>query len=246
VRQYPNYLCIFHANPDVHDDVVDKGLDPDFRPPLPTWGICQPGKRHSVDVGDHIVFVGYYEDSQRYLVKGWMRVGEKINYLDALQRFGNRPNVIIREAKLPIVSAPARWTNRHKALREETLRRYGTDSPAFLTTIECNGQAYVQLDRDDHQIDNWKCQRMFLCTETQLKACITTGACLREQDFPTLTDYIVAASGEWQDVGPRRRDWFTVAPPRLQGRSLRTPCNQHNVRGLFHEEFAWIKDKLSQ
>jgi len=125
----PNYLCVFRADQEVHDDVVDLGQDPDFRPPVPTWGVCRPPTRRSVGVGSYIVFLGFYKQDQRYLVKGWMRVGEKINYLEALRRFGNRPNVIIREAPQTKSSAPMSWTRNHKDLQKLTRDRYGTDRP---------------------------------------------------------------------------------------------------------------------
>ncbi len=225
----PNYLCVFRADQAVHDDVVDLGHDPDFRPPVPTWGICRPPTRRSVGVGSYIVFLGYYDKDQRYLVKGWMRVGEKISYLEALERFSNRPNVIIREAPQTKSSAPVLWTRKHRDLQKLTRDRYGTDRPLFLTTIHVEDQVYVQFEEDPHEIDNWKCGRMFRCQTKQLQRCIEAGECKRELEFPRLKGYVVAAEGEWQDVGSQLLDWLTVAPPRLRDKSLRTPLNQHNV-----------------
>jgi hypothetical protein len=225
---YPNYLCVFHADQEVQDDVVDIGHDPDFRPPVPTWGICRPDKRHSVEVGSYIVFLGYYKEDQRYLVKGWIRVGEKINYLEALKRFVNRPNVIIREAPQTKLSTPRSWKQKHKDLQKLTRDLYGTDKPLFLTTINFKNQVYVQFEEDPHEIDNWKCGRMFRCQTKQLQRCIEAGACKRETIFPDLTDYIIAAEGEWQDVGRQLLKWHSVAPPCLRDKSLRTPLNQHN------------------
>ncbi len=246
---YPNYLCVFRANPLVQDDVLDCGLDPDFRPPIPTWGICRPSTRRSVVPGSYVVFLGYYAKDQSYLIKGWMRVGEKISYLGALERFGYQPNVIVREltsheARQPKSFAEVRW--KRKPLQHETLRRNGTDSPQFLTTIVLKDRVYVQFDEDDHEIDNWKCQRMFLCQETQLKRCIKSGACLREPEFPHLTGYVVAAEGEWQDVGRLRLDWRAVAPPGLRDRSLRTPRSQHNALRLSDTEVIELVSVLSE
>ncbi len=240
----PNYLCVFRADQEVHDDVVDLGHDPDFRSPVPTWGICRPPTRRSVGVGSYIVFLGYYKEDQSYLVKGWMRVGEKISYLEALKRFGNRPNVIIREGPQTKSSAPMSWTRKHKDLQKLTRDRYGTDRPLFLTTINFKNQAYVQFEEDPHEIDNWKCRRMFRCQTKQLRRCIEAGVCKRETEFPDLTDYIVAAEGEWQDVGPQHLDWLTVAPTCLRDKSLRTPLNQHNVLLLSDAEVMEIVGAL--
>ncbi len=78
-----NYLCVFRADPSIVDDVVDLGFDPDFRPPVATWGICRPPTRQHVKVDSYVIFLGYYPNDRRYLVKGWLRVGKKISYLDA-------------------------------------------------------------------------------------------------------------------------------------------------------------------
>lgn len=237
-----HYLCVFHADQEIHDDVVDLGHDPDFRPPVPTWGICRPDKRHSVDVGSHIVFLGYYKENQRYLVKGWMRVGEKIKYLEALKRFGNRPNIIIRQAPQTKSSALISW--KHKDLQKLTQNLYGNDRPLFLTTINYNNRVYTQFADDPHEIDNWKCGRMFLCQTKQLQRCIEVGECKREAKFPNLTDYVVAAEGGWQDVGPHLINWDSVAPTCLRDRPLRTPHNQHNPLSLSYEEVMEVVDVL--
>src|SRR5436305_1041285 len=42
------------------------------------------------------------------------------------------------------------------------------------------------------------------------------------QSFLSLSGYIVAAEGEWQDVGRELLDWCTISPLRLRGKSLRT------------------------
>ena len=55
-----NYICVFRADPNVDDNVVDLGQDPDFSPPVPTWGICRPQVRAKwVSVGSYVVFIGY-------------------------------------------------------------------------------------------------------------------------------------------------------------------------------------------
>jgi hypothetical protein len=94
----------------------------------------------------------------------------------------------------------------------------------------------VQLPSDDHQIDNWKCQRMFLCQRSQLSACIAAQACLREQQFPSLRGYIVADAQ--CDLGADRLEWHALAPPSLAARALRTPRGQHNPIRLSDAELA--------
>jgi hypothetical protein len=177
-----------------------------------------------------------------------MRVGEKIGYLNALERFRDWPNVIVREltghqARQPKSFAAVRW--KRKALQQETLHRYGTDSRRFLTTIHHEDRVYVQFDEDSHEFDNWKCQRMFLCQETQLKRCIRAGVCLREPEFTHLTGYVVAAEDGWQDVGCLRLDWRAVAPPSLRDRSLRTR-GRHNALRLPGAEVMEIVSVLSE
>jgi len=111
--------------------------------------------------------------------------GREDQYPSALERFGDRPNVIVRELKGDEARQPKSLTVlgwKRKPLQEETLRQYGTDSPRFLTAIDLGDRVYLQFDEDSHEIDNWKCQRMFLCQESQLKRCIMAGACLRESE----------------------------------------------------------------
>jgi hypothetical protein len=239
----PNYLCVFRANPEISNNVVDLGQDPDFQPPVATWGICRPPTRQSVRIGSYVVFLGYYPRypiDHRYLVKGWIRVGEKIGYLEALERFPDRPNVIIRDnASIQSHGSISRgW--RRADLQEETERRYGTDEPDFLTKIQLNDRILVQSPCDYHEIDNWKCQRMFRCQKSRLAGCIRSGRCVREGQFPELRGYIVAAPDGWQDVGPLRLDWQEVAPDHLRSRRLRTPRGQHNALRLSDDDVEAI------
>jgi hypothetical protein len=234
----PHYLCVFRAAEDVTDDVVDTGQDPDFRPPVATWGICRPNIRRSVRAGSHVVFVGYFPAARRYLVKGWLRVADSIGYLQALERFPDRPNVIIRDADT-VAGLPAVARNWKRAdLRDEAFQRTGTLAPSFLTTIDVDGRRLVQLPCDDHEIDNWKCQRMYRCRRAQLSACIAAEACLWEQQFASLRGYIVADTH--RDIGKELLEWQVVAPPDLAERPVRTPYGQHNPIRLSDADLAAI------
>jgi hypothetical protein len=222
----PHYLCVFRANEDITNNVIDLGQDPDFRPPAATWGICRPDKRRVVRPGSFVVFLGYFPRAEQYLLKGWLRVGESISYLEALERFPDRPNVIIRDAQgvAGIAPVPRGW--KRQDLRDQVHEKTGTSEPEFLTTINMEDRQLVQLPFDDHEIDNWKCQRMFLCRRSQLSACIDAEVCIREEEFPSLRGYIVAEA--YCDLGASRLEWRAVAPRNLAGLRLRTPRHQHN------------------
>jgi len=79
-----NYLCVFHAVW-IGNELKDIGDDPCFDY-VPTWGICRPNSRKSSKIGDKLFFVGYVKTENRYYVKGWFEIGEKISYDDALSR----------------------------------------------------------------------------------------------------------------------------------------------------------------
>jgi hypothetical protein len=235
----PNYLCVFYADESTVDDVRDLGLDPDFADP-PTWGICRPNVRRAVQPGSTVVFVGYLRTSKRYLMKGWLRVGQKINYLDALDRFPDRLNVIVRRPAGRPSRRPATWYR--PGFQQEAEHRFGTE-PSWLGTIKVGETILVQNPDDDHEIDNWKCNRIFMCQTNQFERCLHEGACLREQAFPDFHTYVVA--DEWFDAGRLLVSWDNVAPSRWRGEPLRTRYGQHNARLLTPDELLNIKEALS-
>lgn len=228
-----NYVCVFYADPAIEDDVVDLGLDPDFSAPLPTWGICRPNLRCSVGRGSRLVFVGYYRETRTYILKGWFEVDDVIGYEQALELFANRRNVIIRYSARTQPRLPTVW--KRKGLRALVEPRWGS-KPDFLTSVRGTQGLLVQNPDDDHEIDNWKCQRMFGCDRDQFLSCNEAGECLREADFGNLRGYVVAKSDRFDDFGSKRLLWIDVAPARLKGVSLRTPVNQHNPRRLSSRE----------
>jgi hypothetical protein len=159
----PSYLCVFHADPAISDDVVDSGQDPDFSLPMPTWGICRPDVRRAVRPGSHVVFVGYYRADRRYLVKGWLRVADVIGYVEALSRFPSRRNVIIRD-RSDDHHVPRAW--KRLGLLAEVEERYGTAEPRFLTELAVGGRTLVQNPVDDHEIDNGSASACFFVAPT--------------------------------------------------------------------------------
>ncbi len=68
------------------------GDDPCFCSP-PTWGICRPDVRSRLSVGDTLFFLAKIDSD--YILKGWFEVGKKIDYLEALNLFPERMNVIV-------------------------------------------------------------------------------------------------------------------------------------------------------
>jgi hypothetical protein len=232
-----NYLCVFHADPGVDTDVIDAGSDPDFSPPSPTWGICRPNLRRAVVPGSGLVFVGYYRASRTYYLKGWFDVGEVIGYEDALYRFPTRRNVIVSRAYHLGRQGEVAW--KRDDLRVEVEKRHGL-APQFLTRLRGQSGWLTQNPLDDHEIDNWKCQRMFGCGRRQFLACNEAGACLREQEFPGLTGYVIAKADSWLDTGRRRKAWLDVAPASLAGLALRTRYGQHNPRRISRSQVEQI------
>ena len=237
----PHYLCVFRADSSVPDDVRDLGDDPDFRKPAPTWGICRPGIRHGVVPGSYIVFLGLAGGS--YLLKGWFRVGEKLGYLEAMERFAGRPNVIVTDRKpVELIAAHAQW--KRQDLREVAMQKWGTDRPEFLTSIRLSDRTLYQAPADPHELDNWKCQRIFRCRRSQLQDCLSLGICVREAGFAAMRDYVVAAPDDWADYGRQRLDWRTAAPTALRDRPLRTPWGQHNALRIALSDIRELQQTL--
>ncbi len=228
-----HYLCVFIRDAAVFHDVVDLTQDPDFSVP-PTWGICRPHVRARwVDVGSKVVFLGRDPAATSYVVKGIITVGEKISYRDALSRFPTRENVIVRAGRPP--TRPNVTWKRKKLTTSPT--------PDFLVRIGSGSNELHQNPTDQHEIDNWKCQRMFLCQERQLRSCLAAKVCQRDGVFDQLTGYIVAAS--WIDVGSRLLDWDAVRPKAWGQRKLRTPKGQHNALEISQSDIDELITKIA-
>jgi len=237
-----HYLCVFYGDRRIVDDVVDLGNDPDFSPPSPTWGICRPHVRSRwVKPGSTVVFVGFYAPDT-YLFKGWMTVSQIISYPEALARFPTRQNVIIRRSdRSQPAAAKPNWYDRRA--RDAVEKRCGSrEPPAFLREIHTPDGVLIQNPDDEHEVDNWKCRRMFLDNRKQLMKCIAAWQCLREAEFGSLSGYVVGGE-PWFDAGRRRIPWLAVQPPRLKGSRLRTPLGQHNAMILEQADIEAIRGR---
>lgn len=232
-----NYLCVFLATGS-GDDI---GGDPDFNGDTATWGICRPQVRSTwIDPESHLVFVGFDRIKNVYFLKGWFDVDEIITYEKALERFPNKHNVIIRNADshpaLKITDVKWKYTSNKKLLFEKKI----SEVPKILTTIKAaNGHFFVQNPDDSHEIDNWKCQRIFLCSLSQIEKCIQAGKCPKENRLTDYKGYVIGKNAV--DLGSHKIPWSQVAPDCLKGKSLQTPYRQHNARSLTNHDVEQIQ-----
>lgn len=228
---------------------MDIGDDPCFDDP-PTWGICRPPTRRSVQVGTNLFFVAYVAPNQ-YLVKGWFQVGEKISYIEAQNRFPNRANVIIR--RLPnnqplervIQNRQLNW--RYPERQQAYIGSKLLKVPDFLYRTISNNDVYFQNPADEHEIDNWKCSRIFLCRTNQFLECIVQSRCHKEGEIlqPRYHNYVVAHQSNWIDIGTHRLTWADVESHFHFNLALRTPKGQHNVLLLPEERVQDLINYLS-
>lgn len=244
-----NFICIFKADPSNKDDVVDKMDDPCFLPPCPTWGICRPNTRKAVEKGSFIIFLGHYPNGD-YLVKGLIRVGGKINYVDASKQFPNRKNTLIKQSDIILNTSVKIKDRKNRNIKKdieneiERIKNRTGEYPEILTTIKYNNMNYVQGPEDDHELDNWKCRRIFNCQDRTILKCLKQQACKKESKFPSIKEYVVA--DYWYDVGKLRIPWLEICPESLKETKLKTRYNQHNHRSLNKKEIYEIKKKLEQ
>jgi hypothetical protein len=264
-----HFLCVFIADTNIKDDVVDVGNDPDFSKP-PTWGICRPDVRRSerIGKGSYVVFVGSYprlNAEKPYLVKGYMCVEEKISYLDALDRFatlenGNKKNVIVRYREDTSTEhiewkPKTRWggddkaSDRYKAITERD--DWKLLPPDFITQIKLpSGKTLIQNPSDTHPTYNWKCQRIFGCQIRTLRKCIACNQCLKETEFLKEKGYLVSDKDDWRDVGQGHISWTELvncaALERLRDRPLMNNANRHDEIELTEEEVSAICQALDE
>lgn len=217
------FLIVYHKYND-KNNFTEIDMDPCFED-LPSWGICRPTTRKYINVGDTLIFIVKINDE--YFLKGWFNVGEKIDYISALKRFPKRRNIIISTE--PFIPAN-NWKN--KLLMKKYSNLHGEVIPHFLVKLKTLQRTYYQNCLDDHEIDNWKCRRIFLCNTQQFEKCIKINRCIK--DYVDITNiyyrnYIVSKPKEWQNLEDLRINWSKVEKAINFNKPLMTPCNQHNV-----------------
>ncbi|MFD0619682.1 hypothetical protein ACFQZR_19625 [Paenibacillus sp. GCM10027629] len=243
-----HYLSIFIADTTNKEDVVDKMDDPCFSLPYPSWGVCRPNIRYAVDIGSIIVFLGRHPNN-KYFVKGLMRVGKLLNYAEASAQFPQRKNSLIRESKtilnpMEIIKTNHKSDTSVKVKNEiECIKNNTGNIPSILTTISYEMKTYVQSPEDDHEINNWKCRRIFNCQDKTLLKCLKEQSCKKEKQFHLKRGYIVADL--WHDVGKLHIPWSEVCPVSKKDTLLRHG-GRHNALKLSEEEVREIKGKLKK
>lgn len=227
------YLIVFHGK-FINGKIVDIGDDPCFDSP-PSWGICRPPTRRDVKIGDTLIFIGKVD--RNYFLKGWFQVGDKLDYISALKQFPSRQNVIIS----PTASIKdIRW--RYKHLKRIYAKTYGQTEPSFLLNLQSENDIYYQSQLDEHEVDNWKCRRIFHCKSKQFEDCITENTCLKngvslkQDDYK---NYVVADPNNWEDLDDLKITFDDIVKATNFLTPIRTPKGQHNVL-----RFADYKEKL--
>jgi len=217
------FLIVFHGQI-VNGKIIDIGDDPCFDS-LPSWGICRPPTRRTVKLGDTLIFIA--EVDKNYFLKGWFQVGEKLDYISALQRFPDRQNVIISLTASP---KPIKW--RYKKLENYYTQTHGKAIPTFLSDLQTTSGTFYQSKADGHETDNWKCRRVFGCNSKQFKSCITANTCLKSGDSlieDGYKNYVVAAPNQWADLDNLKITFDEIAKATNFSTPIRTPKGQHNI-----------------
>lgn len=250
IQMANNYLLVFHAVEDINEGIKDAGNDPDFSSP-PSWGICRPNIRRAVKVDSLLVFVGYIKPNN-YYVKGWFEVGEKIGHHEALEKFPNHRNVIIREGNLD--TALRRYKNKDKIKwrypeRKEIYdEKNNNNIPLFLLTIRAKNKTFIQSPEDYHEIDNWKCSRIFGCNKNIFSKCILSNGCHKKGELgnPKYENYIVAKRNRWMDIGRMKIEWKELKTKLFLSMTLKTPKGQHNPIRISDREMNSIIEFLKK
>lgn len=218
-----SFLIVFHGQI-VNGKIIDIGNDPCFDNP-PSWGICRPPTRRAVKIGDTLIFIA--KVGSEYFLKGWFQVGDKLDYVSALNKFPSRQNVIISTTPS---THPIKW--RYKDLQNNYSKTHGQTTPNFLIDLNSTNGTFYHSQTDDHETDNWKCRRIFHCTSKQFEKCITTNSCLKSSSTLTADEYknyIVAEPNQWADLDSLRITFEEIVKATKFPTPIRTPKGQHNV-----------------
>lgn len=217
------FLIVFHGQI-IEEKIIDIGDDPCFDSP-PSWGICRPPTRRAVNRGDTLIFIAKVDNN--YFLKGWFQVGEKLDYITALKRFPSRQNVIISATAS---TKAIKW--RYKSLETIYAKSHGQTTPNFLLDLKSANGIFYQNQVDEHEIDNWKCRRVFHCGSKQFESCITNNTCLKNGTSLTEEDYknyVVADHNRWADLDNLRITFDEIVKETNFPTPICTPKGQHNV-----------------
>jgi hypothetical protein len=234
------FLIVFHGQI-VNGKIIDIGNDPCFDDP-PSWGICRPPTRRTVKHGDTLIFIAKVDND--YFLKGWFQVGDKLDYVSALSNFPLRQNVIISTKPS---THPIKW--RYKNLQKSYYKTNGQSTPKFILDLNSANGTFYHSQTDDHEIDNWKCRRVFHCTSKQFEKCIVADNCLKSTSSLTADEYknyVVADTTQWEDLDHLRITFDEIAKATNFPTPIRTPKGQHNVLrfdGYKQKLFAFIDTK---
>jgi len=233
-----HFALVFLAEVDIQGKFVDAGDDPCFSNP-PTWGICRPDIRNETGLvpGSNLLFIARVFERQipKYYLKGFFRVSEKIDVVSAFRAFRQRRNIIISTSKRRV--ANEKWANkRWEDVCSETYQKI----PKFLRCLKHNGTTYYQNDQDNHQIDNWKCRRVYNCNIKSFEKCVLEGQCLKESRS-LKKNYIVG--DDFQEWDHLKVEWKSIAS--LIGKSSDLMVgNRHPEIELSIEEFLIVKTHM--
>jgi hypothetical protein len=178
-----------------------------------------------VKVEDTLFFIAKVDND--YFLKGWFKVGSKLDYPSALKQFLSRRNVIISTKPS---THPIKW--RYKDLQKSYYKKHGETMPNFLIQLDSTSGTFYHNQTDDHETDNWKCRRIFHCTSKQFEKCISLNNCLKNNTSLTCDEYknyIVADPNHWADLDNLRITFDEIKKATNFPTAIRTPKGQHNV-----------------
>lgn len=223
-----SYFIVFHGlgNPSTETYIKDISDDPCFDTP-PSWGICRPPTRRSIDIGDFLFFCAYYKSTKEYFIKGYFKVGQKVSYDTALALYPSRLNVIISKTN-NFSSRTVQW--RYSQLKKQYQKSKGHTIQNWLFEINSPQGTFYQNNMDIHEIDNWKCRRIYQCDKNQFVNCTLHNTCFKNCiSLTNYSDYIVAEPDNWIDLGYNWIDFKTFKQKTGFPKNIVTPKGQHNV-----------------
>lgn len=250
-----NYALVYLVDDDPTNELKDTGNDPDFSSP-PTWGICRPDIRNETEIneGSILLFIARVRTSgqNKYFLKGFFEVAEKINIIQAYSRFGKRQNVIISTQKRQNENIDWGNTDWQDCFIQSKIK----EIPEFLKTVKNKGINYYQKDNDNHQLDNWKCRRIYNCKIESFRNCIANKYCQKENELnenvinskenPQLkNNYIVGDKDNYKDWSYLKVEWRKIASLIDKSENLMV-ANRHPEVILTDAEFAIIKEYMNK